>query len=137
MLVDKDFHEKYKDIRFWLMKSLSGKFYPMMYLNKKKVFVHRAVMGFPSGLEVDHVNLNTLDNRASNLRICSHSANMKNRPMHKNNKCGYKGVYFRKDKNKYVSQITVDGVKRHLGYFKTALEGHERYLQAAKQYFLL
>ena len=45
---------------------------------RKKVFMHRLVLGYREGLDVDHINGNGLDNRKCNLRICSHSKNIAN-----------------------------------------------------------
>ena len=42
-------------------------------------YLHRRITGAPKGLEVDHINRNPLDNRKSNLRVCTHAENMKNR----------------------------------------------------------
>lgn len=45
---------------------------------KKYVRIHRVIMDCPEGLVVDHISGNTLDNRKSNLRICTHKENRKN-----------------------------------------------------------
>ena len=52
-----------------------------------------------------------------------------------NNTSGYKGVFFRKDRNKWVAQIKIDGVRKSLGSFDTREKaitakkaGEERYI---------
>jgi len=54
--------------------------------------MHRAIMGFPDS-EVDHKNLNTLDNRKENLRQASTQQNTWNRRVRSDNALGLKGVY--------------------------------------------
>ena len=44
----------------------------------KKVFLHRVVLNYFGELEIDHINLNGLDNRKSNLRIVTRSENASN-----------------------------------------------------------
>ena len=41
--------------------------------------MHRGILNTPKGIDTDHVNKDGLDNRRSNLRICSRSQNMMNR----------------------------------------------------------
>ena len=36
------------------------------------VKLHRLIMGFPVGVNVKHINGNTLDNRKENLRVCDY-----------------------------------------------------------------
>lgn len=42
--------------------------------------MHRFIMDPPSGLVVDHINHDKLDNRKSNLRVCTTFDNNQNRP---------------------------------------------------------
>lgn len=48
-------------------------------VNKRTTLrMSRVIMGAPKGLEVDHINHCTLDNRRANLRIVTHKQNMEN-----------------------------------------------------------
>ncbi len=50
---------------------------------KRTVSLHRLLMGEPKGMQVDHINGNTLDNRRSNLRVVTASENQKNGKVHR------------------------------------------------------
>jgi hypothetical protein len=54
--------------------------YVVAGIKGKPVFLHRLIMNFPKSPDViDHLNRDKLDNRRSNLRVCSIKANAKNR----------------------------------------------------------
>lgn len=106
------------------------------YLNGEYVgyeSLHRLIAGCEDGQLVDHINGNGLDNRRSNLRLCSHVENMQNRRMHRNNQSGHKGVYFDPDLNgrPWRAQIRAHGKKHCLGRFDTAEQACEAYKNAA------
>jgi len=98
-------------------------------------YIHRWIMGFPDGFEIDHKNNDPLDNRRCNLRVCSHQENMFNRLINKNNKSGFKGVSFYKSTNKYRSQISINKKIKTIGYFETAEEAHEAYCKKAQELY--
>jgi len=56
---------------------------------KLSVFMHRHIMGLSrgDGKVVDHINRDSLDNRRSNLRICTRSENNKNRVLPEQTVC--------------------------------------------------
>ena len=56
-----------------------------------KTSMHRQIMNCPAGMDVDHINGDTLDNRKINLRICTHSNNIKNQKS-RGGKSKYRGV---------------------------------------------
>lgn len=63
---------------------------------RHSVSMTREIMGLGIGdqREVDHKNTgDTLDNRRSNLRICEHRQNSRNRRRNSKNSSGIKGVY--------------------------------------------
>lgn len=70
----------------------------------------------PVGLVVDHINGNPQDNRITNLRVVSHTANGRNCKQSKSNRTGRTGVSFSKREGKWVAYIH-DGKRRNLGYF--------------------
>lgn len=64
--------------------------------------LHRFVTNCPKGLQVDHINHNTLDNRKCNLKICTCFENMQNRT---NNKTGCIGVRYYKKDDTYIAEL--------------------------------
>ena len=92
-------------------------------------------MNCPGGMYVDHIDGNKLNNRRSNLRICTNQENCMNRKKCNNNLAGYKGVHFRKDLNKFHAQIAFNGKKIYLGIFKTAEEAHQKYCEEGRKLF--
>ena len=91
-------------------------------VNSKGESLHKILLGDLSGLEVDHINLNTFDNRLCNLRICTHQQNQCNQPLQRNNTSGVTGVSFYAPRNKYRARIKICQHDIHLGYYKTFIE---------------
>jgi hypothetical protein len=56
-----------------------GEPYAATFINGKKIYLHRYIMGQPKGFVVDHLNQQTLDNRRENLRVCTQKENIQNR----------------------------------------------------------
>lgn len=92
------------------------------YFNGKKknklIKMHNVIMNPPDGMEVDHRDpTNKLDNRRDNLRNCTGAQNRMNRRPFKGKVSEYKGVWWRKDRKRWVAEITIDGKKIQLGHF--------------------
>jgi hypothetical protein len=81
----------------------------------------------------DHKDRNGLNNQRENLRPATAAQNQANHGMYRNNKSGYKGVFYKKDKRKWWAQIKFDGVAENLGYYDTAREAAEAYNEAARR----
>lgn len=107
--------------------------------DKKKRWVHesmhRRLAKTPEGMQTDHINGDGLDNRKSNLRVCTVSQNAMNQKRPKNNISGYKGVFYRTAAKKHwCTCITYNGKriwgKRH----ETPEDAYEEYKELAKKY---
>ena len=97
--------------------------------------MHWEIMGKPEkGYNIDHINGDKLDNRRCNLRVCSGTENIRNRKTHSNNKSGYKGVWWRKDRHIWNAKIKVDDRIIHLGQFKNKEDAAIAYNNAAIKY---
>ncbi|MBA43198.1 MAG: hypothetical protein CMF62_04205 [Magnetococcales bacterium] len=87
-----------------------------------------------SGLVIDHINRNRLDNRLSNLRICTAKENSYNRTKPKNSTSKYKGV--RKQKNgKFSANLSKDGEIYQIKDLETEVIAAKTYDTLAETYF--
>lgn len=99
------------------------------------VKLHRLIMGFPSGFEIDHISHNKNDNRKENLRIVTSQENMMNKNLYSNNTSGVAGVSFDKSCEKWFAQITLNGKHIFLGYFSNKEDAIKARLEAEIKYF--
>lgn len=101
--------------------------------NHRIIQLHRFIISAPVGLQVDHININTLDNRKENLRVCTNSENQKNKRDKAHSYIKYKGI-FQGPAGTWKAQITVKKRSIDLGVFQIQEEAHAAYCQAAKKY---
>lgn len=97
----------------------------------KTILLHRQLMRAPQGTCVDHLNGDRLDNRRSNLRVCSHGENMQNRKLNVDNTSGYKGVSWSKANNGWRAACA----RKYLGTFKLKEDAIRAYEVAARLRF--
>jgi len=103
-------------------------------LERKSVRMHRILLNAPSNMVVDHINGNGLDNRRSNIRLCTQSQNAFNQRKNIKNVSGYKGVGWHKQRKKWRAQIRINKKRIDIGHFSTPKLAHEAYIEAAKKY---
>lgn len=102
----------------------------------RRLLMHRMIMNPNPEQCVDHIDGNTLNNQRSNLRVCTHAQNLRNRRKQRNNTSGYVGVRREKrSRNKWYAKICFNGTHKHLGTFNSAKEASIAYLKAAKQLY--
>lgn len=98
------------------------------YIRNSKFALHILIMGKKRNMVTDHINHDILDNRRSNLRLCTQSENSMNRK-------GAKGYCWVKEKKKYRVTICVNYKITHIKYCKTKIEAKEIRRLAEKKYF--
>ncbi len=127
-MVDDEDYEVLSKNKWYAAKRGYG-FYAQKFFNKKLVQMHRMIMDAPKGMEVDHINGNTLDNRKINLRVVSRSQNEWNRKKQRNNTTGYKGVTLKE--GRYVARIRVYKKLYFLGSFTDKKDAAMAYNEGA------
>lgn len=104
----------------------------------KQLLMTRLVMKARSGQQVDHKKHyeDYIDNRKSNLRLCTHAENGRNRRKQlKKTSSQYKGVIWNKHAGKWQVTIIVSRNYIHLGLFTDEIEAARAYNIAAVEHF--
>ncbi|MBF0253189.1 MAG: HNH endonuclease [Candidatus Omnitrophica bacterium] len=117
----------------------SGNYYCFFWSEGRDVRLHRFLTNCPDGFVVDHKDRNTLNNRQSNLRVCTQRENTFN-SIGVNKTSKFKGVHKcinDKYKSKYfVAKIRINSKKEKiLGYYTNEHNAALAYNIAAKEYF--
>lgn len=112
--------------------------YIQIMINKKNYQLHRIIFKYfnedwdindtSKNNQIDHKNINPLDNRIENLRVVNVSQNTRNQNKRKNCSSKYRGVS--RDRNKWRADIQIDGKHKHLGLFDIEEEAAECYKKA-------
>jgi len=115
----------------------SSRNYITLKNNKKSYYLHRIIYKYhnedwditdtSTNNHIDHININSLDNRIENLRVATCSQNNRNKNKFKNCSSKYKGVCWDKKNNKWRARIKINGKQKHLGYFDNEEEACEAY----------
>ena len=139
VLIDAEDWERVSQFKWNVNKNVRNKHKGVFYIitnskgaPKRGMKLHRYIMECPDRMVIDHVNGDTLDNRKSNLRVCTRADNKRNRPAPSNNTLGYKGVF--KSGKRFGARIgNGRSTHQYLGHFGTIEEAARAYDQAAKE----
>jgi len=79
-IIDIDDVDKCKEYKWHIRKSNNAQYViaSIKGSQNKKIHLHRLIMNYDGKLDIDHINMNGLDNRKKNLRIVTHSENKAN-----------------------------------------------------------
>ncbi len=89
----------------------------------------------PYLMQVDHEDINSLNNSVDNLRLGGDVLQKQNRRMQSNNTSGVKGVGWDKGVSKWRAYIEVENKRKHLGLFTTLKEAAEARNAVIKKYW--
>jgi len=135
-LVDDEDYEKLVAMGSWHAREVSRDYWIARTQHEgKSQMMHRVILNAPIGLEVDHINHNTLDNRRCNIRLCTHAQNGRNRLKSSGTSSKHKGVHWFKPKGYWQAKIKVNGEWIFLGYFDDEDAAGRAYNIAARQHF--
>lgn len=136
VLIDAEDSELVSTYNTWFI-SKRGDVYSQQW-NKGKATtykLHRVIMTPPENRVVDHINGNPLDNRRSNLRICTSAENSRNLKRQSNNTSGFPGVSWDKSRNKWAAKIRFNYKHINLGRYVNLSDAVKARERAEIEYF--
>lgn len=97
--------------------------------------MHRLILDAPPHLYVDHIDGNGLNNRRSNLRLCTKGQNAANSILPSTNRSGFRGVWLHRPLQKWRAGIRFQGRNISLGCFDDPIEAARAYDAKALELF--
>ena len=108
---------------------LSAQGYAYRYVTVKGerslcVLLHRWLLNAPPKLQIDHINMNRLDNRRANLRLVTYAENKQNvlSYVKPGRTSRFRGVSWSKQAKKWVAQTRLNNVGYYLGNYSDEAE---------------
>ena len=133
VIVDEQDYQELSQYKWYLIDGFAAR--TIKKENKRTtIYMHRVIMDAPIGISVYHINHNKLDNQRENLRLVKGSARMHRRPSVKHSS-KYRGVYWCKDKRKWIAEIKVYKKQIRLGRFEVEKDAAVAYDEAARKYY--
>ena len=99
--------------------------------NRLAYYMHHGID--PLEKLVDHIDGDKSNNKINNLRLATHLDNQKNRKLQINSTSGQTGVC--RKRQGWVSYISVDKKRIHLGFFADKEDAVQARIEAEKKYF--
>ena len=130
-IIDTVCYEVVKDYKWYFDK----RGYVKSANSGKTIRLHRLVTNAPQGMVVDHINGNTLNNRYSNLRVCTQQENSRNRTKNKSSTSGCVGVSWHKNKKLWQAHIGYNRETIYLGSFHNINDAIAARKVAEEKYF--
>lgn len=120
----------------WHAVRIHNAWYAAASVGGTRIYMHRFVLSPPDNAEIDHINGNGLDNRRSNLRICTHAQNLANQqPQSRKKYSRFKGVTWCKRDKIWIAQIKVAQRRYSLGRYDDEADAARAYNRAATKHF--
>lgn len=138
-IVDDEDYEELVKHKWYAVMGKSGNFYAKRdyrikeRVNVKSCLMHRHIAKCPRNMSVDHANGDGLDNRKSNLRVCTVQENNWNmRVQTKNKHSKYKGVTFCSYTKKFKAYYSMNDRQIYIGRFEDERSAGLAYNNAVK-----
>lgn len=112
-----------------------GEFYAVRRSPSHRM-MHRLILNAKSGQYVDHINHNTLDNRRSNIRLCSAAENGRNRRgANSNSVSGILGIEWIESRHKWAAKMRIGGKPALIGRYATKEEAIQAHASARRKHY--
>jgi hypothetical protein len=135
-IVDATDYEWLSKYKWFATCSRRGRYYAGRGVGGRILYMHRLIMNPPPGMVVHHIDGNSLNNRRSNLRICTREENTHNHKLAEGKSSQFRGVFRLKGQpDKWYAEIRHKGLRFVLGSFDSEVEAARAYDRKAVELF--